>query len=77
MGRPCRVCGVAARSLLALASERRYEESIRQLEWALRERPDFAAAHHQLALVLREIGRDAEAERHYREAIRLDSSLGR
>ena len=62
---------------LALASERRYEESIRQLEWALRERPDFAAAHHQLALVLREIGRDAEAERHYREAIRLDSSLGR
>ncbi|MGC4075407.1 MAG: tetratricopeptide repeat protein [Nibricoccus sp.] len=62
---------------LALASERRYQESIAQLESVLCVRPDFAAAHQQLALVLRELGRTAEADRHYREAIRLDPAIAR
>jgi tetratricopeptide (TPR) repeat protein len=62
---------------LALASERRFDEAVAEIEKTLVIAPRSAAAHHQLALILRELGRREEADAHYREAIRLDPSVGR
>jgi len=44
---------------------------------ALALEPGSAPTHFQLALVPHSLGRTTEAEVHYREAVRLDPSLGR
>jgi Flp pilus assembly protein TadD len=56
---------------MALMAEGRTAEAAVQFEATVRLRPASADAHHQLALVLGELGRTSEAMRHEREALRL------
>ena len=47
------------------------ELALAALEGVLRQEPEYADAHWQIAGVLRELGRDAEAQRHLRRFIAL------
>jgi Flp pilus assembly protein TadD len=52
--------------------EGRLDEARGIYQQILRERPDFARAHHMLGLATRHLGNEAEANRHFRQAARLE-----
>jgi Flp pilus assembly protein TadD len=53
----------------------RMNEAIAHFERVIRERPQMAAAHLNLALTLSLVGRMEEANRSYREARRLNPAI--
>ena len=69
-------CYLYARSLFLLG---RYEAAVKPFEQALRAAPPSsqAAVHRATALDLDELGSFEEAERHFREAVRLYGPAGR
>ena len=56
---------------LLRSRQKRYDEAIRFLEQAIRERPKYMSPHNNLAKVYAEMGRDSDAEREYRRAVEL------
>ena len=67
-----------AQHLLGLirADEDRYEESIALITEAIRIKPNASAFHHNIAGIYRRLGAVGEAERQFREAIRLKPEYG-
>jgi len=58
---------------MAMVRAGRTEEGISHLREALRTEPNHEAARHNLADILLELGRNAEAAIEYRELLRLHS----
>ena len=56
------------------ARKNEYAMAIDKLERALKEDPELALAHSTIAYVYAGLGQNALAERHYREALALDSN---
>ena len=54
----------------ALLQAGRTDEALARFRRALELNPNFADAHYQLALALRQLGRDDEAQEHFQAARR-------
>ncbi|WP_342730470.1 tetratricopeptide repeat protein [Bradyrhizobium sp. B117] len=58
-----------------LARRKQFDDAIGEFRHVLRQRPDFAAAHCNLGVVLFDLSAFEECERCYREALRLDPAF--
>jgi protein O-mannosyl-transferase len=56
---------------LLRSKQKRYDEAISYFQQAIRERPNYMSPHKNLAKTYADMGRDEDAEREYRAAIRL------
>ncbi|HEY7306467.1 MAG TPA: tetratricopeptide repeat protein, partial [Bryobacteraceae bacterium] len=57
------------------AAENQTSRAITAYTEAIREKPDYAAAHYNLGLALLKIGDNASAQVHFETAHRLDPSI--
>lgn len=59
---------------LAYMEQGNYQEAMKKLQHALELNPDSASANHYIAELYRKLGKNSEAERHYRKALSLTPS---